>query len=60
MFLRMAPNAIDGMLAREFGQQSCLGAYLNELCDVVADSALFLFRRSLPSTSPATRAATCC
>lgn len=42
MFLRMALNAIDGMLAREFGQQSALGAYLNELCDVLADAALFL------------------
>lgn len=42
MLLRMALNAIDGMLAREFRQQSRLGAYLNELCDVVADSALYL------------------
>lgn len=41
MFIRMALNAIDGMLAREFNQQSQLGAYLNELCDVIADSALF-------------------
>ncbi|WP_420138326.1 CDP-alcohol phosphatidyltransferase family protein [Sphingomonas sp.] len=38
--LRMGLNAIDGMLAREFGQKSTLGAYLNELCDVVADAAL--------------------
>lgn len=42
MFGRMAFNAIDGMLAREFGQQSRLGAYLNELSDVIADSALYL------------------
>lgn len=42
MLLRMALNAIDGMLAREFDQQSALGAYLNELCDVVADCALIL------------------
>lgn len=35
MLLRMALNAVDGMLAREFGQQSRLGAYLNELCDVM-------------------------
>lgn len=41
-FLRMALNAVDGMLAREFGQQSKLGAYLNELCDVAADAALYL------------------
>lgn len=42
MFLRMALNAIDGMLAREFGQKSALGAYLNELTDVVSDAALYL------------------
>jgi CDP-diacylglycerol--glycerol-3-phosphate 3-phosphatidyltransferase len=38
----MALNAIDGMLAREFGQASRLGAYLNELGDVIADGALYL------------------
>jgi CDP-diacylglycerol--glycerol-3-phosphate 3-phosphatidyltransferase len=42
MLLRMALNAIDGMLAREHGQKSALGGYLNELADVVADAALFL------------------
>jgi CDP-diacylglycerol--glycerol-3-phosphate 3-phosphatidyltransferase len=42
MLARMALNAIDGMLAREFGQKSALGAYLNELCDVVSDAALYL------------------
>jgi CDP-diacylglycerol--glycerol-3-phosphate 3-phosphatidyltransferase len=42
MFLRMAFNAIDGMLAREFGHKSPLGAYLNELTDVVSDAALYL------------------
>jgi CDP-diacylglycerol---glycerol-3-phosphate 3-phosphatidyltransferase len=42
LFARMALNAIDGMLAREFGQQSALGAYLNELSDVVSDAALYL------------------
>jgi CDP-diacylglycerol--glycerol-3-phosphate 3-phosphatidyltransferase len=52
MFLRMALNAIDGMLAREFGQQSKLGAYLNELCDVIADSALFLPFALLSGVSP--------
>ncbi|MFT4247020.1 MAG: CDP-alcohol phosphatidyltransferase family protein [Pseudomonas sp.] len=48
MLLRMALNAIDGMLAREFGQQSRLGAYLNELCDVVADAALYLSLLGVP------------
>lgn len=52
MLLRMALNAIDGMLAREFGQQSALGAYLNELCDVVADSALYLPFALLAGVSP--------
>jgi CDP-diacylglycerol---glycerol-3-phosphate 3-phosphatidyltransferase len=42
LFLRMAMNAIDGMLAREFGQKSDLGAYLNELTDVVSDAFLYL------------------
>jgi len=42
MFIRMGFNAIDGMLAREFGQQSPLGAFLNELTDVVSDAALYL------------------
>lgn len=42
MLLRMALNAIDGMLAREHGRQTPLGAYLNELGDVVSDAALFL------------------
>lgn len=42
LLLRMALNAVDGMLAREHGQQSRLGAILNELGDVVADAALYL------------------
>ena len=42
LFLRMALNAVDGMLAREFGQQSALGGYLNEITDVAADAALYL------------------
>ena len=42
MLLRMALNAIDGLLAREHHMESTLGAYLNELCDVVSDAALYL------------------
>ncbi|MER9723683.1 MULTISPECIES: CDP-alcohol phosphatidyltransferase family protein [unclassified Mesorhizobium] len=42
LFVRMALNAVDGMLAREHGQASKLGMYLNELCDVVSDLALIL------------------
>jgi CDP-diacylglycerol--glycerol-3-phosphate 3-phosphatidyltransferase len=50
--LRMALNAIDGMLAREFGQASRLGAYLNELADVVSDTLLYLPFALLPGSSP--------
>ncbi|MDH3614802.1 MAG: CDP-alcohol phosphatidyltransferase family protein [Gammaproteobacteria bacterium] len=42
LFLRMALNAIDGMLAREHNMQSDLGGILNELGDVVSDTALYL------------------
>src|SRR5713226_7303752 len=42
LFVRMALNAIDGMLAREHNQKSRLGAILNELGDVLSDSALYL------------------
>jgi len=52
MLLRMALNAVDGMLAREFGQQSKLGAYLNELSDVIADAALYLPFALLAGVSP--------
>jgi CDP-diacylglycerol---glycerol-3-phosphate 3-phosphatidyltransferase len=42
LFLRMALNAIDGMMARELNLKSTLGAVLNELGDVVSDLALYL------------------
>jgi CDP-diacylglycerol--glycerol-3-phosphate 3-phosphatidyltransferase len=42
LFVRMALNAIDGMLAREHDMKTRLGAVLNELGDVVSDSALYL------------------
>lgn len=51
-FLRMAFNAIDGMLAREHDQRSVLGAYLNELTDVVSDAALYLPFAFVPGVSP--------
>ncbi len=41
-FVRMALNAIDGMLAREFDQKSRLGAILNEVGDVLSDALLYL------------------
>jgi CDP-diacylglycerol---glycerol-3-phosphate 3-phosphatidyltransferase len=42
LFVRMALNAIDGMLAREHAMASDLGAALNELGDIVSDAALYL------------------
>ena len=42
LLVRMALNALDGMLAREFHQASRLGALLNELGDVLADGLLYL------------------
>jgi phosphatidylglycerophosphate synthase len=42
LFLRMAMNAIDGLMAKEHGQATPAGAVLNEMSDVVADAALYL------------------
>ena len=42
LVVRMALNAIDGMLAREHGQASPLGFFLNETGDVASDAALYL------------------
>jgi CDP-diacylglycerol--glycerol-3-phosphate 3-phosphatidyltransferase len=42
LFLRMALNAIDGMMARELGMSTQLGAVLNELGDAVSDLGLYL------------------
>lgn len=50
--VRMGLNAIDGMLAREFGQKSRLGGLLNELTDVLADTALYLPFMLVPGLAP--------
>ena len=42
LFIRMALNAIDGMMARELDMKSNLGEVLNEIGDVVSDLALYL------------------
>ncbi|MEC9035933.1 MAG: CDP-alcohol phosphatidyltransferase family protein [Verrucomicrobiota bacterium] len=42
LLVRMALNAIDGMLAREHSMESNLGAVLNELGDVISDLFLYL------------------
>jgi CDP-diacylglycerol--glycerol-3-phosphate 3-phosphatidyltransferase len=48
LFVRMALNAIDGMLAREFAMKSRLGAVLNEMGDVVSDAVLYLALMAVP------------
>ena len=52
LFVRMALNAIDGLLAREHRMQSPLGAILNELGDVVSDAALYLPFAVIPGIEP--------
>jgi CDP-diacylglycerol--glycerol-3-phosphate 3-phosphatidyltransferase len=52
LLLRMALNAIDGILAREHGMQSALGAMLNEIGDVVADAGLYLPLALVPGFDP--------
>lgn len=53
MFVRMALNAIDGMLAREHDMKTPLGAFLNELSDVVSDAALYSPFALLTGAQPA-------
>ena len=52
LFLRMALNAIDGILAREHAMKSSLGAILNELGDVLSDTALYLPLAMVPGVNP--------
>jgi len=52
LFVRMALNAMDGMLAREYGQASVLGMYLNELTDIASDAALILAFAAIPAFPP--------
>jgi len=52
LFVRMALNAMDGMLAREHNQKTPLGAVLNELGDVVADIGLYLPLAAVPAFDP--------
>ncbi len=41
LLLRMALNALDGMMARRFDQTSKLGEVLNEIGDIVSDVIIF-------------------
>lgn len=53
LFLRMAANAIDGMVASRYNLCTPLGAVLNEVGDVIADAVLYLPFALLPGIRPA-------
>jgi len=41
LFIRMALNALDGMMARTYNQQTKKGEVLNELGDIISDVFIF-------------------
>ena len=41
LFLRMALNALDGMIANKFNQKTKMGVFYNEAGDVVSDTVFF-------------------
>ena len=53
LLIRMALNAMDGMMAREYNMQSKGGEILNELGDVIADLGMFFPLILLPNVHPA-------
>jgi CDP-diacylglycerol--glycerol-3-phosphate 3-phosphatidyltransferase len=58
LFVRMALNALDGMMARDLGLSSRLGAALNELGDMTSDVVMYApFARVAPLTPAAITAA---
>ncbi|HMV42468.1 MAG TPA: CDP-alcohol phosphatidyltransferase family protein [Leptospiraceae bacterium] len=54
LFLRMALNAIDGIMAKEHNMITPLGTMLNEITDVISDTAIYLSFLSLPQINPYT------
>lgn len=42
LFIRMALNNIDGVIAREHNQKSNIGAILNELGDILSDIVIYV------------------
>ena len=51
LLLRMALNALDGMMAKQYNMQSKLGEVLNELGDVISDLAIILPFAIIPQAS---------
>jgi len=52
LFVRMAADALDGMIAMEFNLCSPSGTLLNEVADVAADAVLYLPFALLPGVTP--------
>lgn len=52
LLIRMALNALDGMMAREYKMQSKIGEVLNELGDILSDSFIFFPLMIIPSANP--------
>jgi CDP-diacylglycerol--glycerol-3-phosphate 3-phosphatidyltransferase len=52
LLVRLALNALDGLMAREHGQASRLGAVFNEAGDMIADLALYLPFARVPGVEP--------
>ena len=52
LFLRMAVNAMDGMLAREHDMQTAMGGLLNEISDVASDALVYLPLAIVPVIPP--------
>ena len=52
LLMRMALNAIDGMMARIYRQQSQLGEILNEMGDILSDAVLFIPILYFPGVDP--------
>jgi len=52
LFVRMALNALDGMMARTLRLTSRLGAVLNELGDVISDAILYTPLALVPGLRP--------
>jgi len=51
LLLRMALNALDGMMAKQYNMQSKLGEVQNELGDVISDLAIILPFAIIPQAS---------
>lgn len=52
LLVRMALNALDGMMARQYHMQSRLGEVLNEVGDILSDSFIIFALVVIPTANP--------